>query len=217
MKLLLANALLLSLIGASVAAVFIMRDAGTPADCVLESGVIFSDCINPEWRAISSWESNAINNSQTIHTQGHQRDLVRWDILKTPDPGHDHIIDVRYSHARANGRLRFHTARLGEAMDMSDYAGGRILFDLRIVKWGYPEPGIVVNVVCIHPCQTGPLRLPVTDSKDWQQQELAIDHLVSLGLDLSHVDIGLAISPIWNSMRGAHFQVDNIRWLKPDS
>ncbi|WP_018277478.1 hypothetical protein WKI13_01210 [Teredinibacter turnerae] len=214
MKVIAANLLLALLVGASVTVIWIMRDAGETEPCPHNSGVIFVDCVNPQWRAISSWETRYDNSSQHINTSGDNQDLVRWEVIETRDPSRGAVIDVRYSDVPANGRLRFHTARLGDSADMSAYAGGSVQFDIRMLDWGRPRPGMVVNFSCQQPCTTGVVPLTLQPGKRWQKQRIAVDHLVGLGLDLSHVDIGLAISPLWNSMHGAHFQLDNIRWVK---
>lgn len=209
------NLFLVVFITSLIAFALFMQGGNSRKPCKGQPGEIFTDCINPEWQGISSWEARYDNHTEYVNLHGNNSDLVQWRIVSADDSEHGEVIDVRYSDIPANGRLRFHTARFGDSVDMSAYAGGKVTFDVRVLKWGKSERTLTANFACGYPCNTGPMSLPLAPHNDWQTVTLAVDTLVSKGLDLSKVDIGLAISPPWNGMQGFHFQLDNIRWQKP--
>ncbi len=213
MKISFANLLLVFLLLISLAAVFaIKRPAGNEL-CIGEEGVIFRDCVDPSWRGISSWEMSH-SRYVSFSSEPNGGDLVAWQVIEADSEARGNVIDVRFSDAPANGRLRFHTSSPGHAEDMSDYATGTIEFDLRVLDWGKSDDALVVRVVCGHPCASEPTRVRVPSTGEWHTIKLDIAQLIDKGLDVANVDIGLAISPVWNRMQGVHFQMDNIHWAK---
>ncbi|SMF16055.1 beta-glucosidase [Alteromonadaceae bacterium Bs31] len=213
MKINFANILLVFLVFISLAAVFVTTRPVGDVACDGEEGVIFTDCIDPSWRGISSWEMFE-SNYESISSKPNNGDLVEWQVVPADVEQRGKVIDIRYSDALANGRVRFHTSKPGQVKDMSAYATGTIEFDVRVLDWGRSDRALVVRVVCGYPCASGPVRIQVPGTGEWHTIKLAIAQLVDDGLELDSVDIGLAISPTWNRMQGVHFQMDNIRWVK---
>ncbi|WP_162926270.1 hypothetical protein [Teredinibacter purpureus] len=182
--------------------------------CEAIEGHIFIDCIDPSWHGISSWEMRYDDGAESLNTR-EGGDLVKWQIIDAKEHARQQILDVHFTRVPANGRLRFHAKGGGQPHDMTAFAGGTLQFDVRVHNWGLSERILVAQVVCGFPCGSGPHRIEVPRLNEWTSIVLLIDELVAGGLDLARVDIGLAISPTWNRMQGIHFQLDNIRWVKP--
>lgn len=217
MKLGLANVLVVVVLVLSIAAVISMSSSVRIGECKPQPGYIFGDCVDPSWYGISSWEIRYDNKTQFTSMDPDADDLVQWKIIATRDKAHGNVLDVRFSRNRANGRLRFHAAGYGKTVDMSDYASGHLEFDVRVLEWGVADEVLIVRVLCVYPCGSALMRIPIPRLHEWHTIKIPVEELVASGLDLSRVDIGLAVSPSWNRMQGYHFQLDNIRWQKgPD-
>lgn len=204
-----------ALVMVSLAAVFFINPAGQIGECRPKPGHIFIDCVDPAWQGISSWELRHDTGAESFTTRGDQSDLVQWQIV---DGGGDHgkVIDVHYSEVPANGRLRFHVNGSRRVADMSAYASGALEFDLKVLDWGTSERVLSVRVVCVYPCSSEAELIRVPDTDTWHRVHIPIARLIDSGLDITNVDIALAISPTWNRMQGVHFQLDNIRWVAGD-
>jgi len=214
MKISLSNTLAIIVVVISIIAVISMAGLGQLGECRPKPGYIFSDCIDPGWYGISSWERNYDSGAQNMRMDPESDDLVQWKVVQTGDADHGRVLDVHFTYHRANGRLRFHAVGGGSHVDMSDYAQGLLVFDVRVLSWGISEKKLVVRVMCGYPCGSDTLMVPLEDHFDWQTIQVPIQRFIDSGLDITRVDIGLAISPTWNRMQGMHFQLDNIRWLK---
>lgn len=217
MKLSLANVLVVVVLVVSIAAVISMSSSVRIGECKSKPGYIFGDCVDPSWHGISSWEMRYDNKTQFTSMDSDDDDLVQWKIIATGDEAHGNVLDVHYSRNRANGRLRFHAAGYGNTVDMSEYATGYLEFDVRLMARGVADEVLIVRVLCVYPCGSEPMRIAIPSLHQWHTIKIPVEKLVATGLDLSRVDIGLAVSPSWNRMQGYHFQLDNIRWKKgPD-
>lgn len=214
MQISVSNVLAVAVVVLSVAAVISMSGSGQLGICQPKPGYIFSDCIDPGWYGISSWEISYDDNIENMTMDPSADDLVQWKLEQSGDDEHGVVLDVQFSNHRANGRLRFHAAGAGNFVDMSEYRSGLLEFDVRIIEWGIAEKKLVVRVMCGFPCGSDTLVVPLADTHEWQRVQMPIQAFIDSGLDITRVDIGLALSPTWNRMQGMHFQLDNIRWLK---
>ncbi|WP_185234010.1 putative glycoside hydrolase [Teredinibacter franksiae] len=215
MKLKVLNISVFVVVAVSVLAALTMNSSESPKDCETQPGNIFVDCIDPAWYGISSWEMRFDEGSQATHSQTQASDLVQWRVVDDDETNRGRVLDIRYTNKAANGRLRFHARGAGKQRDLSEYAKGSIEFDVRVLRWGSAEKALIARVNCGFPCSSGPIRVEIPQARKWKSVSIPVADLIASGLDISRVDIGLAISPAWNRMQGIHFQLDNIRWVKP--
>jgi len=214
MKLSLANILLLAIIAVSLIAAITMNSSVKFVECKARDGHIFIDCVDPAWQGISSWEVSYFDESEYSVNTLEKGDLVEWEIIDDKDPSRGRILDVRYSNAPANGRLRFHVKGAGQSRDLSAYVNGALEFDVKVLDWGRGENVLIAKVLCGYPCGSEPYRIDGISLNRWTAIKIPTVELIDSGLDITKVDIGLAISPTWNRMQGIHFRLDNIRWVK---
>ncbi len=52
---------------------------------------------------------------------------------------------------------------------------------------------------------------------EWKTYEFSVAELIARGLDIKRVSMGFMLLPTWGQQSSAHYQVDNIRWVKGDA
>lgn len=114
---------------------------------------------------------------------------------------------LQISHA-AGAQLGFVIVQTSTPYDLSAYAGGTIEFDVKIISG---DNKLTMKSECTFPCTSGDFGLGAVEGSDWVALSVNVNELADQGLDLSAVDIGLAI---WATDHDATvFQVDNVRWV----
>ena len=137
-------------------------------------------------------------------------------------PGDDiargNVITVRFEASGTFGHFGS-----GGPRDFSTFAGGTLEFDLLIES----EPDgteWTMLVDCTYPCGTGPVPLAASvEGKapvvgNWQHYTFRVDDLVNRegsSLDLSKVNVPLAVFPAWNNQTGAVYRLDNVVYTAP--
>lgn len=180
--------------------------------CGDEAGLLFSDCFTPAWYGLTAWEM--LDDGSNYHYEnGHNDHLINWQVLDSADPLHAQVIDIRYRDmAGVNGLPRIYSAGgAWSTVNMSDYAGGTVQFDVRVLDWGN-APGLEFKLECIYPCESGALPLQIDTLNEWHHFSIPVDDLAASGLDLANVEIGFQVYPTWGQQSGVHYQLDNIRW-----
>lgn len=100
-------------------------------------------------------------------------------------------------------------------LDLSDF--DYVEFDLKAVDDGREDRSYVVKMECGFPCSSGDFYIGEPSSTDWQSYKITIADLVNntgSSLDLSVVEVPLAITPNWGNQFGVVMQVDNVRLTK---
>ena len=182
-----------------------------------EAHNIFIDQLDPVWNELIGWETSKdpIYRDSAEYSDGTQGSLVHWAIVPSLDLGHNNVIDVQFTdNTDYNGLIRITTMSRNN-VDMSEFATGKLIFDIKLVKPGNFSSSLSLTVECGFPCSSRPLPL-TTSMNQWITQEIAIADLISSGLDTSKVNIVFQIAPYWNNQMGVNFQLDNIRWEKGD-
>ena len=184
--------------------------------CADLSGRVFKNCVDGSFPGLHALEVSKDLTTFLDITDGTAGNLINWSIVASHEPGHNKIIDVKFKTG-TNFYGLFNVMPTSGTEDLSAYAKGALEFDVRIVDRGVYNVPLLVKLECIYPCQSGEYTLPVPQLNQWTSISLPIADMVRDGLDLTKVNIPFQILPAWGVQDGAHFQVDNIRWVKKAS
>lgn len=198
----------------------IAPDYRANANCEGELGDLFIDCFGPDWQELSTWESKSIGSVRRAYRifNGDGSFGARWETLDLNDGLHEQVIDIAhgdnpyvtdYMHIVAAG-----PAEPPTTLDLSDYKDGKLELDVRALDWGESSGELVMLVECIYPCRSGEFDVTPQTLGEWQSFSFPVKDLIDTGLDITQVYIGLSIAPAQGNMAGAHYQLDNIRWIK---
>lgn len=185
------------------------------------NGDVFIDSIDPTWLGLTAWQINRSNDENKTYYQGDNTKSINWSILATAEPRHNNIIDISFNSNEVEGYFRIYNAERpenkpvdsSETIDMSAFAGGNIIFDLKTITL-LADTDLLLKLECIWPCQSSTQIINSQPTNEWRTISIPINSLVAGGLDLSQVDIGFQIFPTLEKQKGTHIQLDNIRWEK---
>lgn len=168
---------------------------------------IFTNTINTEvWtNGAGGWDS-AVNMD---YLDGDTNHHVNWQTVTSEDDGRETVLEVTFNADGADGVFYIQTA---QTVDLSSFASGNLIFDIKVTDYASNTAGIDFKVDCVYPCSTGDQSLGVVGAGEWETITIPVANLVSQGLDLSSVNSGLVIFPTWGDQQGVTFQLDNIRW-----
>ena len=184
-------------------------------------GDVFIDSIDPTWLGLTAWEINLSSLENKTFYQGDNTKSVNWSVIETAELNHNNIIDVSFNSDDVDGYFRLYNAERpegfpidpSETLDMSAFAGGNIIFDLKTITL-LADTDLLLRLECIWPCESSTQIISSQLINEWRTISIPINTLVAGGLDLSQVDIGFQIFPTSGKQKDTHFQLDNIRWEK---
>lgn len=99
-----------------------------------------------------------------------------------------------------------------ETRDLSDYLGGVLSFDIKVVAEGVNTAGFVMKADCVYPCSSGDKAIGTVGLTGWETVEFPVIDLVLGGLNLQKVNTGLVIFPLAGQTDGVVYRLDNIEW-----
>ena len=181
--------------------------------CADLPGRVFKNCVDGSFPGLHALEVSKDLVTFLDITDGTAGNVVNWSIISTHEPGHKKVIDVKFK-SDTNFYGLFNVMPTSGTEDLSAYAKGALEFDVRILSRGIYNTPLLVKLECVYPCQSGEYILNVPQLNTWTSISLSIADMVRDGLDLTKVNIPFQILPAWGVQDGAHFQVDNIRWVK---
>lgn len=188
------------------------------ASCTSAKGDVFVNSVCPGWRDVSIYEQPLADPSSYREIRdGSAGDLVTQKIIDSGMPGHDQVLDIQYNgnSFQYGGVVRmFNLESDPEGVDMSEYATGKLVFDVRVISRGDKNGDLEVAIECGWPCNTHEHVIAVSQLNQWQTFEISVKDLIAEGLDIKHVYTGFFIQASWGRQGNAHFQVDNVRWIK---
>lgn len=189
----------------------------TVADCFDGEGDVFIECIDPSWSGIASYQEIDYDGGDNYYSNG-INNHVTWSIIDLKDDEHNNVIDVKFHREDSTGNFSI-TSPMQEgadmpALDMTDFAGGYIKFDVRAI--GTPDPlTLYLDIQCGYPCGVDTLQIIETlPDSEWRNVTIPIADLIGIGLETSKISTALIINPLWGDQANVNFQLDNIRWEK---
>lgn len=185
--------------------------------CSGSIGDVFFDGVCSPWRSVSAYEQNYADSTNAYETtDGNAGGGAHFNVIQSADPGRDSVLDIHYLASPAffsAVRIRVPESE-NNAVDMSEYASGKIVFDLKVIQNSDTNSPLEFTLDCSWPCASTPKFIRVDVLNEWKTYEVSVAELVERGLDLKRVSMGFMLLPTWGQQSSAHYQVDNIRWVK---
>lgn len=185
------------------------------ANCAAAEGGVFINNVCSPWRDVSAYEQRQDPFGWEEVTDG-EGNAVVYAIINTNDPSHNQVVDIQFKEQTVYASNVRMLSPEDSGYDMSEYAGGKIIFDLKVINPGDQDPDVEFNLDCVWPCASTPILIKSYEIGQWQTIETPVQELVERGLDLTKITTGFMIAPTWGKSSGAHYQVDNVRWEKSD-
>jgi beta-glucanase (GH16 family) len=162
--------------------------------------------VDPTWDEGINAADSGIDWSTCANDGGADCPNIAWEIVEDSDRGS--VLQVEHSSAGEQAILYFKTAT---PTNLSLYAGGKILFDIKTISG---NSSYTMKIDCVYPCTSGDKTLGAKGYSGWETISVNVDELVSQGLILETIDTGLVI---WASQyTNTIFQLDNVRWEDTD-
>ena len=165
--------------------------------------LVFSDgVVDPVWdEGINAFDA-AIGYGECSNDGGAACPSINWELAADNDRGD--VLQVTHSAA---GNLAGLFISALTPLDVSAYAGGSVVFDIRVISG---DSNITMKLDCVFPCTSNNVNLGSKGAAGWETVEVPFATLVAGGLDLSKVDTGIVI---WaTNATSTVFQLDNIRF-----
>jgi hypothetical protein len=188
--------------------------------CTNNPGDVFYDEVCAPWRPVSAYEQNYADSTNAYEiTDGNAGGGARFNIIQSVDAGRNQVLDIEYLAAPeffSAVRIRVPESE-SNALDMSEYANGKIIFDLKVISHGSANAPLEFNLDCSWPCASTPKFIRADVLNEWKTYEFSVAEMIDRGLDIKRTSMGFMLLPTWAKQAGAHYQVDNIRWVKGDA
>jgi hypothetical protein len=191
----------------------------TPSSNCSNVGDVFIDAVCSPWRDVSVYEQSYSNGSDNYqNTNGREGRSLRFGVIQSNDEGRNKVLDVEYlANPEYYGAVQIRVAEsVPEGADMSEYANGKIQFELKVISYGIKDANLDFTLDCTWPCASTPKVIKGDALNVWQSYEFSVADLIDWGLDIQHVSQVFMLLPPWGEQAGVHYQVDNIRWVKGD-
>lgn len=203
------------------------------AGCQEGEGVIFGDCTQKPWIGPVTYDES----EEVLSLNGQNPNFhAQWQILDSELDSTDRVLDIQFSDTDRFADVAFHIAPPSfagddvfaelETIDLTDYLGGTLTFDIRVLNAPYTEIGTLVTLQCGWPCRSAFLNVnqyAETPLGEWVSVTIPMkDFLFDDGdpsataLDITQVD-KIVIAPPWylQDQRDYHYQLNNIQLNKP--
>lgn len=188
--------------------------------CTSSPGDLFFDEVCAPWLPVSAYEQNYADASIAYeNTDGNAGGGARFAIVQSSDVDRNKVLDIEYLSAPeffSAVRIRVPDTQTN-AMDMSEYANGKIIFDLKVIANSSTNAPLEFDLDCSWPCTSTPKFIRADVLNEWKTYEFSVAEMIDRGLDIKRVSMGFMLLPTWGQQAGAHYQVDNIRWVKGDA
>jgi endoglucanase Acf2 len=164
--------------------------------------VLYEGAVDPIWdRGISAFDE-AIDFAECSNDGGAGCPSISWELVTDSERGD--VLEIAHTAA---GNLAGVFIASSAAIDLSDFSGGAIEFDIRVVSG---DSNITMKLDCFYPCTSGDQSLGSIGAAGWQTVVVPISRLVSGGLDLGRVNTGIVI---WaTDAASTVFRIDNVRF-----
>ena len=195
---------------------------------------VFLDAVDPVWtRGITAFDQGV--NFASDCTDGGNATFddigpcpsIGWEEIASDDAARGQVIQVTHAEGTANISGLFigatNAGGVDDRLNLSDFIGGTLNFDINIVNVGATADGtansgvFILQIDCSFPCTSGRQSFGEADgfiagATGWQSVSVPISRFVDGGLDLSIVSTGIVIFPDEGQQSNAVFQLDNVRW-----
>jgi endoglucanase Acf2 len=165
--------------------------------------LVFADgVVDPAWdRGISAFDE-AIGFGECNNDGGAGCPSIGWELV-TDDVRGD-VLQITHT---ADGNLAGVFIAATIPLDVSGFANGSVVFDVKIVSG---DSNITMKLDCVYPCTSGDQHLGSKGAAGWETVTVPFATLVAGGLDLTNVNTGIVV---WaTNATSTVFQIDNVRF-----
>ena len=171
---------------------------GDPTDLL----VFYDGTVDPAWDAGINAFDAAIGYGECSNDGGAACPSISWQLVD--DGVRGEVLQITHTAA---GDLAGLFIAANTPLDVSAYAGGSVVFDVRVVSG---DSKITMKLDCVYPCTSGDQALGSKGASGWETVEVPFATLAGGGLDLTNVNTGIVI---WaTDATSTVFQLDNIRF-----
>lgn len=129
---------------------------------------------------------------------------------------HDQVLDLKWGEStKDNGYFSIRNYFI-DTRDMSDFAHGKLSFDIKVLDAGDSAGRFYLTVDCGILCSNNFHYYQVDNLNQWTNVAIDTDDLVDEGLDLSQVITGFSFTAGWYHQANVHVQLDNIQFKKAE-
>lgn len=169
-----------------------------PPVAVTEDMNIFVGELSPEWG----------DPGFGVYQEGAQN--ITIDATAT-DPEKGAVIEVEFLSA---GDVGLFFIQDNAPKDLSAFAAGNLVFDLKVVTNSNNTDGFMVKADCVHPCSSLEVGIPLPSDNNWHTVTIPVADLNHDGFNIENVNTPFAFWPVF-TQQGVTFRVANIRWELP--
>ena len=165
--------------------------------------LVFTDgAVDAAWdRGVSAFDE-AIGFGECNNDGGAGCPSIGWGTVVDSERGD--VLEI--SHTAA-GNLAGVFIAASVPLDLSGFANGSIVFDVRVVSG---DSNITMKLDCVFPCTSGDQDLGSRGAAGWETVEVPISTLTAGGLVLANVNTGIVI---WaTNATSTVFRIDNVRF-----
>ncbi|MGI9323323.1 MAG: hypothetical protein ACR2PJ_07060, partial [Pseudomonadales bacterium] len=183
------------------------------------TGAVYADALDDQWSEGLSAFDQAISYSSCTADGGAGCPSIGWTETAAADTTRGQVIEVTYPSDAMYAGLVVGLESAG--LDMSAFAGGRIVFDLNVTA-NPSNANFTMKVDCTGCPNAGQgereqsLGLP---GSGWTSYTVNVDDIVGHsggptagGLKLGVVTTGMVLFPAFGMTAGVEYQLDNVRW-----
>ncbi|WNO10810.1 putative glycoside hydrolase [Teredinibacter sp. KSP-S5-2] len=177
--------------------------------CVDQPGNVYGNCLDSKWGGFGAWDTEWNGNYFYTDVNNH----VQWTEVFSGDPVRKNVLEISFNKDDVLGTFYiFPPQQLGP--DFSEFINGDYVFDIKILSVGAETTSLVYN--CGYPCNGTSHRIDKSLVDRWQEVRIPVSQLISDGMDITAVPVGINILPDWViPQSGFRFQLDNIRFENP--
>ncbi|MDH3401477.1 MAG: putative glycoside hydrolase, partial [Chromatiales bacterium] len=174
-----------------------------------QTKIVFDEAVD------TTWDAGVTGSDEGCgwcgYTDPASPNKSNWQFIADEDVSHGQVIDITFKDSGVFGVWFIGSSG---PVDMTGYADGNLIFDIKVVNPGTNTTGFTMKVDCGYPCTSGdqPIGLVGTGGV-WETVTVPVSQLTAGGLNLGTVNTGLVIFPNWGEQAGGvNFRLDNIRW-----
>jgi beta-glucanase (GH16 family) len=178
-------------------------NGGSTVDIADPLVVFDAGVVGDTWDLGLNGYDQEINYAECSNDGGAACPNIAWTLVDDTERGS--VLEISHSSA---GQVAAVYAKTSTAYDASTYAGGNIVFDVKVITG---SSNLSMKIDCVYPCTSGNYGLGSAGSTGWETVMVPVNNLVAQDLDLTTIDTGIVV---WaTDYTDTVFRIDNIRWL----
>jgi hypothetical protein len=163
----------------------VIVEASPPGPDQTDLLVFVDGAVDPTWdRGLNAFDQ-AIGFGECNNDGGAGCPSISWGIVADNERGN--VLEIAHSAA---GNLAGVFIASNTPLDVSGFANGSVVFDIRVVSG---DSNITMKLDCVFPCTSGDQNIGSRGETGWETVEIPFTTLTTGGLDLTNVNTGIVI------------------------